>query len=185
MNPIETPRLLLIPINESIYHEVMKTKTDEEIMHFFGHQSQADLDKEKLRFTGGMTTFNISYIWFLIHHKADHKVIGSCSFHKWYTDHNRAEIGYAIYRDEYKQLGIMSETIREVLIYGFEQMNLHRVEAMIGSGNQASLSLIRNMGFTWEGLLRDHFLKNGNYEDSNVFSLLKTEFEAHPSFQNR
>lgn len=58
--------------------------------------------------------------------------IGWCGYHTWYIDHRRAEIGYAIRSDEYKAQGIMTEVMNAVLRYGFEVMNLHRIEAFIG-----------------------------------------------------
>jgi len=51
-------------------------------------------------------------------------VIGWCGFHTWYTDHHRAEIGYGIYKDEFKKQGFMTEALEAVLEYGFENFYL-------------------------------------------------------------
>jgi RimJ/RimL family protein N-acetyltransferase len=55
-------------------------------------------------------------------------------------------------------------------------MKLHRVEAFIGPNNQPSLKLVENAGFKKEGNLREHYLKDGEWQDSGVFSLLKREY---------
>ena len=71
----------------------------------------------------------------------------------------------------------MSETIKPIIEYGFYQMDLNRMEACIGSENNASLSLVRRMNFTQEGHLREHFCKNRLLGDSLVFVLLRSEYE--------
>ena len=70
----------------------------------------------------------------------------------------------------------MKEGIKRILDYGFNEMGLNRVEAMIGSYNEPSLKLVRSLGFVKEGLLREHYCKNGELQDSIVFSLLKKEY---------
>ena len=70
----------------------------------------------------------------------------------------------------------MKEALPFVLQYGFEEMELKRIEALVGPNNEASLRLIRSMGFVQEGLLREHYFTNGRFEDSLFFSLLQREF---------
>ena len=67
----------------------------------------------------------------------------------------------------------MKEAMPEVINYGFEKMGLHRIEAMVGKDNEPSLKLLHAHGFVQEGLLREHYLIDGRYEDSLVFSLLR------------
>ena len=71
----------------------------------------------------------------------------------------------------------MREALPEVLKYGFNTMNLHRIEALIAPGNIPSLKLLQRTGFTREGLLREHYMKGGRLEDSVIFSLLRPEYE--------
>jgi len=70
----------------------------------------------------------------------------------------------------------MSEALKTILKYGFEKMQLHRVEAFIGSENEASLNLVKKFNFTYEGKMRQHYKVKEKMEDSLVFSLLKHEF---------
>ncbi len=57
-------------------------------------------------------------------------------------------------------------------------MHLHRIEALIGPDNIASLKLVKRLGFVEEGTLREHYFKNEIYEDSIIFSLLKQEYDC-------
>ena len=70
----------------------------------------------------------------------------------------------------------MSEAILRIIDYGFSQMNLHRIEAFIGPANIASQKLVEKLGFQKEGVLREHYRKQGVIEDSIVYSLLKKEY---------
>jgi ribosomal-protein-alanine N-acetyltransferase len=109
--------------------------------------------------------------------KATSKPVGKCGFHSWYPDHRRAEIGYGFTDENYKGKGLMTEALKEMIKYGFEKMELNRVEAFVGPNNPASLKLIRSLGFTEEGQLREHYYKHPRLEDSICFSLLKKEYE--------
>lgn len=70
----------------------------------------------------------------------------------------------------------MKEALPYIIDYGFDRMNLHRIEAMVGPDNQASLRLVKGLGFVEEGLLREHYFIDGKFYDSLVFSLLKKEY---------
>jgi ribosomal-protein-alanine N-acetyltransferase len=72
----------------------------------------------------------------------------------------------------------MKEAMKAILIYGFEQMGLNRVEAFIGPDNKASRSLVERYGFVIEGQLRQHFCYDGVLQDSVAYSLLASEYEA-------
>ena len=70
----------------------------------------------------------------------------------------------------------MTEALKPIIEYGFETMKLNRIEACIYKDNEASLSLIRNLGFTYEGNLRQHYCSQGEFSDSMLFSLLAREY---------
>ncbi|MGL2965965.1 GNAT family N-acetyltransferase [Flavobacterium sp. XGLA_31] len=175
---LTTERLLLRKINPDTHQYIYTNYTDDALCSFLGLSSTETLRKEKEKFNGGLYTFNKSYLYFQILDKKDEKVIGWCGYHTWYLDHNRAEIGYGLFDETYKNKGLMHETLKAVLDYGFNQMNLHRVEAFIGKDNIPSLKSVAKFGFTQEGILREHYFTNNQMEDSVVFSLLKQEYQA-------
>ena len=71
--------------------------------------------------------------------------------------------------------GLMSEALRSVLDWGFAQMHLHRVEALVHPQNRPSQALLERLGFTREGVLREAGFWAGCYQDLQVFSLLSHE----------
>jgi ribosomal-protein-alanine N-acetyltransferase len=80
--------------------------------------------------------------------------------------------------EEFKQQGFMKEAIAFVLKYGFQEMDLHRVEALVSPNNVPSLKLIKHFGFQEEGLLKEHYFIDGKFEDSLIFGLLKRNFQG-------
>lgn len=175
---LTTPRLHLRRLTPEAYKFVFGTYSEEQLRAFFGHNTAEEMTKERLRFENGLTTFNKSFSNFQLIDKQTGMVVGGCGFHTWYLDHRRAEIGYHLYNDQFKNQGFMSEALPNILRYGFEEMNLNRVEAFIGANNVASLKLVEKLGFIKEGHLRQHYAKGDQIEDSILFSLLRSDFES-------
>ena len=106
-------------------------------------------------------------------------VIGSIGYHTWYTMHNRAELFYYIKEESNRRRGYASEAIVPTIAYGFGDMGLHRIEAMLSPDNTASVRLLEKSGFLKEGCLRAHYLVNGEYSDSDIYGLLRKEYTGH------
>jgi ribosomal-protein-alanine N-acetyltransferase len=108
-------------------------------------------------------------------------IIGRCGLHNWNREHNRAEIGYNISDEKFKRKGLMSEAVSSIIDYGFNELNLHRIEALVGSNNIPSLKIIESHHFIKEGLLRQHYFVEDKFEDSIVFSILQNEYINYKS----
>ncbi|MGH9929395.1 MAG: GNAT family N-acetyltransferase [Pyrinomonadaceae bacterium] len=105
------------------------------------------------------------------------KLIGSVTlFHPDFT-HRRAEIGYALGR-AYWGVGYMQETLKAVLNYAFEVLNLHRIEADVDPRNGASVRTLERLGFQREGYLRERWQVNGEIQDAFFFGLLRPDWET-------
>lgn len=70
----------------------------------------------------------------------------------------------------------MTEALKSMLEYGFEKMELNRIQAIIDSENIRSIKLVLRLGFKKEGVLRQNTHFNGQFRDDVVFSLLKKEW---------
>lgn len=174
---LETDRLLLKELNPEIMYNLFTFYTDDEIMAFLGHESETELEIERLKFDGGYTTFKTSFKRFIVADKQTGKVIGRSGFHTWYIHHFRAEMGYAITDDGYLAKGYMTEANRTIIQFGFEEMGLHRIEAFTSPDNDASVRLLRALGFKKEGVLREHYFKENRMHDSVCFGLLRKDFK--------
>jgi [ribosomal protein S5]-alanine N-acetyltransferase len=175
-NIIPTERLLLREMNPGVYQHVFSSYPDEQLMKFFGFDEEKDLENKKKNYQDGLTMFNKSFLYFQLLKKETGEFIGWCGYHTWYIQHFRAEIGYGLSNEHDRGKGYMKEAFPDIISYGFEKMNLNRIEAFIGPTNTPSLKLVQGYGFTKEGTLREHYHTKERMEDSVVFSLLKHEY---------
>lgn len=171
---LHTNRLTLRGITPEMYDRIFQL-SDEEICSFFGFKSGSELEKERFRYQNGLRTYNKTFLYFQLIFRETNAFLGWCGFHTWYTDHHRAEIGYGLNSDTYKRQGIMSEAIVPIINFGFEEMKLHRIEAFVSPKNIPSLKLLKSNHFKEEGLLKEHYLVDGCYENSHVYARLKTK----------
>jgi ribosomal-protein-alanine N-acetyltransferase len=110
----------------------------------------------------------------------EHRVLGLCGLHEWNRTHRRASVGYDLARSHWGQ-GIATEAMRAVLRFGFEELDLNRVEALTIAENARSIRLLERLGFQREGVRRDLWLEaDGSFRSSAIYSLLRSEhsFEA-------
>ena len=68
---------------------------------------------------------------------------------------------------------------KAVIAFGFDKINLHRVEIDCRPENTASRKVIEKCGLTYEGTFRDFFWRKDHYEGRMVFSILKEEYEEN------
>lgn len=172
---IETNRLVLKGFTPQDMTHLFTNYSPTEVSELLGHQNEAEYLTEKSKVDNGYATYNRTFLVFLLVEKTSHTVIGRCGLHNWNTDHHRAEIGYHMVLENYKRQGFMSEAVAAIIDHGFKELKLHRIEALVGRTNTASLRIIEKQGFVKEGLLRQHYFINGVYEDSVMFSKLAVE----------
>lgn len=173
---IETPRLRLKGLSPADMRYVFGHYSKAEIMHLLGHQTDQAFENERNKNENGYASYNRSFKLFLMEEKTSNTIIGRCGLHNWNEQHKRAEIGYTMEIEAYKQRGFMTEAVAAVIEYGFSALNLHRIEALVGAFNVPSLSIMKRFNFVQEGVLRQHWLVGENFEDSLVFSRLYEEY---------
>lgn len=115
--------------------------------------------------------------WAIIHKEED-KFIGTCGLHRLILGHHRAEIGYELDSNYWRQ-GLGAEAVWGVLRFAFQTAEFHRIEAIVDPENAASAALLRKVGFSEEGFLRERFYDEAKntFVDDWFFSILKSEFE--------
>lgn len=118
-----------------------------------------------------------SYNRWIIERKTDHSPIGTCGYHKWSRKNHKAEVGYDLSPLAWGQ-GYMSEALQRIVDFGFGDMELNRIEAMVYPENTASLRLLERHGFVREGLLREELCKDGVFYDHWLLSLLRRDWQA-------
>ncbi len=88
-----------------------------------------------------------------------------------------AELGYWLGVPYWGQ-GYATEAAREILRYGFEDLRLNRIFATHFKHNPASGRILKKLGMRYEGCQREHLLKWGQFVDSEMYGLLRREWET-------
>lgn len=173
---ITTSRLMLKGLTPDFIHHIFTTQSKDEIVRYFGFDD-AGYTFYKNMHEKGMETHRLSLYLFLLIEKESGLTIGECGFHTWNKSHHKAELYYSLRTDQYKRKGFMTEALQALLEFGFNHLNLHRIDAMIAAYNTPSLKLLLRHGFTKEGTKREDYLVDGKFEDSDCYSLLVWEWK--------
>ncbi|MBC5995010.1 GNAT family N-acetyltransferase [Pontibacter cellulosilyticus] len=181
---LETERMYLRLLSPEVYGYLFTNCSDKEIKEYFGFTTEEELNAEKEKYSKGYTTYFVSFANFHLLDKQSGRVLGSCGYHTWIPKHRRAEVGYYLLHDQDKGKGLMTEALGPILRYGFEQMKLHRIEALLADYNTPSVRLLKRFGFKDEGTVRGHYVVDGINEDSVLVSLLLPEYEQLKSSWN-
>jgi RimJ/RimL family protein N-acetyltransferase len=103
-------------------------------------------------------------------------LIGGCRIHIEDANNKTASIGMALHHPYWGQ-GFGTEVGMLLIRLAFEQLGVHRIEALVEPSNERSQALVKKAGFTREGLLRERIL-DGGWIDTEVYSLLEHEWRA-------
>ncbi len=114
-------------------------------------------------------------IFYAIDLKESSELIGSIGIDADHI-HSRATLGYWIGR-EYWNRGYATEASSIMLEYVFNVMKFHKVDSHLFSRNEASGRVLEKLGMKREGLLREHILKSGSWEDIIEYGILNSEYE--------
>jgi [ribosomal protein S5]-alanine N-acetyltransferase len=88
-----------------------------------------------------------------------------------------AKLGYAIAAESWGR-GYAIDAVGTLVDFGFRELKLHRISAAMGPDNTASIAIVRRLGMTYEGRIRDHVHTNGQWRDSLLYSVLADEWLA-------
>ncbi|MFC5269685.1 GNAT family N-acetyltransferase [Adhaeribacter terreus] len=111
---------------------------------------------------------------FFIRHEG--KIAGNIGL--YHIDHQNkiAAIGYWL-GEKFQGKGIITIACRKITDFGFNELNLNRIELKCGTSNHKSQAIPERLGFTKEGILRQAELLNGNFHDLYLYSMLKQDWE--------
>jgi ribosomal-protein-alanine N-acetyltransferase len=105
-------------------------------------------------------------------------LIGSAGLYDWDEEVRSAEIGYDL-DPAYWGRGLMAEALSAIFDFAFTQLDANRLQAIAIPGNSASRSLLERLGFTQEGVLREHgHDEHGGLVDDVMYSLLRREWRT-------
>lgn len=173
---LETENLILRQISLDDDHEVFEIRSSPETMKFIPRPLAETIeDAQKFIEECNSSIEKNDLINWAIAKKEDNKLIGMIGFFRLQPENFRGEIGY-ILNPNFHGKGIMKEATDEALKYGFEELHFHSIEAVIDPRNNASERILQKTGFTKEAHFKENFFYNGEFLDSVIYSLLKSNY---------
>lgn len=104
------------------------------------------------------------------------EIIGSISFVDFSETQKTAEIGYWLSL-KYNGKGIMTNAVKVLENYAFDNLGLNRIQIRVDSENKKSCKVPLRAGYKKEGVLRQSSLLRGIPRDIVVYSKIKSEWE--------
>jgi len=101
--------------------------------------------------------------------------VGLVDFHNINEENRSAEVGYWIDK-EYEGKGIVTNSCKLLFKYGFEELDLNRIEIRCNAENNRSSGVAKRLGFIKDGVLRQARALRGGFQDMEVWSMLKSEW---------
>jgi len=175
---LETDRLLLRKMTPQDVTALLKHFGNPEVIKFIDMQPIKTIEQadEWLRWMGGFFAARDGLRWGVVL-KADGSFIGSGGLHNWNKEANYAELGFDIAAEQWRQ-GYATEVASALIEFGWNQLNLNRIEADILQGNLGSGLVLEKLGFRKEGVLRQRVRKGGKYYDIYLYGLLRSDYRA-------
>lgn len=106
----------------------------------------------------------------------DDRLIGFVALHSIEWNNRAALLAIGIGEAEYRGKGYGTDTLRLVLRYAFDELNLLRVGLDVISNNAAALRTYERVGFVHEGTMRRAVLRDGTHHDRLIMGILHDEW---------
>ncbi len=110
---------------------------------------------------------------FGIWHKG--KPAGCIGLHELNQQNHKTVIGYWL-AEKFQGKGIMTDSVKALINYLFDELKLNRIEIHCAVGNEKSCAIPERLGFTNEGVMREAEWLNDHYVDWNLYALLASDW---------
>lgn len=174
---LEAARLRLRPYLNSDTSALFELYSDPKVTRYWSHPAWTDPAQAYLYLSLRKDEPTTAVHAWAIADKESNKLIGALTFFSISGPHARAEVGYSLLSNLQGQ-GLGTEALNTALKYGFETLNLYRIEADVDPRNTGSIKLLEKLNFQREGLLRKRWRVNGEVCDSVLLGLLKEDYNA-------
>lgn len=107
----------------------------------------------------------------------DTKLAGVISYNNFNKSNKRTEIGYWISKD-LQGKGIITRSVKALVEYGFNELELNRIQICCATTNIPSQKIPERLGFSNEGICRKAEVLYENVVDHIIYSLIRDEYKT-------
>ena len=113
---------------------------------------------------------------FAVENKETKKFIGTAGLFEIDNIAHSAELGIAIHAEKNWGKGFGTDTMKILLMFGFEYLNLNRIQLRVFDFNERAIKTYKKVGFTEVGKHRQAYFKDGEYGDVVFMDILREEW---------
>ena len=174
---LETERLILRPFTMDDVSNMYKNwASEDEVTKYLTWPTHASEDVTKTIISSWVESYQFDnfYQWAIVL-KSINEPIGSISVVEMDESIERAEVGYCIGKNWWKQ-GITSEALNAIIEYLFNEVQLNCIYSRHATDNPNSGKVMKKCGLQYEGTLRKSARSNQGIQDMAHYSILKEDF---------
>jgi ribosomal-protein-alanine N-acetyltransferase len=170
---LETKRLVLKQINANDAEAILALRSNDEVMKYIPRPYLKTKEDalELIAMFDDKIENGIGINWGIYFLDEREKLLGIIGHYRIKPEHFRAEVGYMLFPD-HKGKGIVSEALKKVVEYGFNEMKLHSIEAILDPENKGSEKVLLKNGFVKEAHLIENEYYEGRFLDTMIYSIL-------------
>ncbi|MGM7681323.1 GNAT family N-acetyltransferase [Cytobacillus sp. Hm23] len=116
---------------------------------------------------------NNKWIIWAIADESTNKILGTITIWNISMDQTKAEVGYVLFSGNVGK-GIMTEALKKVIEFGFNDMKLKSIEAFTSSLNSKSIALLEKNKFNKITSFREE-TTNGESVEMDIYTLKSTD----------
>jgi ribosomal-protein-alanine N-acetyltransferase len=170
---IKTERLLLRKIEESDWDVILFLRSDKTVNKYIerpeNRKTKNKEDAIKFIKDRAEDIENFKSISWGISLKNNSEIIGTIDLWNFSNNNKIAEVGYGL-NPKYYNKGIMSEALKQVIEFGFKELNFEKIEAYTHTDNESSKKILEKNGF--------HFVVNKKDEENAANRIYEIEKES-------
>jgi methylmalonyl-CoA/ethylmalonyl-CoA epimerase len=147
-----TEQLCLRGFKPTDAFDVLEMYARPEMVQWLEHEPMDSIEEAEDRVRARMRLFEAGRgcRWAITFKDDPGKVIGSCGYFSVRVGSHTVEMGFEVHPEHWRE-GIMIEALTAVLDYSYSGVGIipvHRIEALVDPGNEASIGLLTKLGFT-------------------------------------
>ena len=173
---LETERLVLRKFNNNDADDLYEYCKDPEVTKYLIFETYENIEtaQDRIDFLQAKYAQEKMLCWAIVE-KYSKKVIGSIDLCNICDKDKKAEAGYVLNR-EYWNRGYMTECLKRVLDYAFNELGLVRVYAKCIISNIASETVMKKTGMSFEGVEKKSVYIKGKYYDVKQYAITDEEY---------
>jgi ribosomal-protein-alanine N-acetyltransferase len=165
---LKTEKILLRDIEGSDIDTVFRGLSNPDVIKHYGVSFDSlEETKEQMKWFA-----DTKQKWFAICSADNNVFYGAGGLNDISKKHKKAEIGLWLL-PEYWGKGIMKKVVPVICDYGFDKLELHRIEGFVDSENKNCKRAMSALDFELEGTMRDCEIKNNKFVSIEVYSTIR------------